>query len=1044
MDHQMMHGAPDWENPAVVEINKERAHATFVPFASVEQALGTARMDSPFVHALNGAWKFKWYPCPAQVPDDVETNPDAAKWDSIEVPSNWEMQGFGKPIYTNVKLPFPAEDCPRLPQDDNPVGCYRREFYVPEDWDGREVFVHFGGVESAFYVWVNDRRVGYSQGCRLPAEFRITDYLRPGANHIAVRCFRWSDGSYLEDQDHWWLSGMYRDVYLFSTPPVHIRDFFVRTDLDAEFRNAVLRADVKVTHAGGGRVEGYKVAMALYDGLEPVWAEAVTGEVADARSNVTGCQLSAPVEAPRLWSAEKPDLYRVVITLSDPEDRILEVVTCRVGFRDVRLVDGQMLVNGRPILLQGVNRHEHDDTRGKAVTEESMVADILLMKRFNINAVRTCHYPDDPRWYELCDEYGIYLIDEANIECHATYNYHTNDPRWANAFMQRGVRMVERDKNHPSVIIWSLGNESGSGPNHAAMYGWIKEYDPTRLVHYEGAVRGPNPSRYITDFICPMYPTVQRLADLARDGVDDRPVIMCEYAHSMGNSTGNLKEYWDVIRAHRRTQGGFIWDWVDQGLTKYDDDGRPYWAYGGDFGDEINDRNFCVNGMIWPDRRPHPAMWDYKYVLQPLAVEALDIAAGRFRAENRNYFADLSYLVGRWELTEDGAVVAQGDIPPLATPPQGAEEFSLDLPAVAPVPGAEYRLLMRFSLARDASWADAGHEVAFEEFPLPHAVPARPLDAGGIGDVRVAEDPGSVTITGADFALSFDKENGCIAAWSVSGRDMLRRGPAFNIWRAATDNDGWYHDRPDSHKFLQQWLRAGLKDLVQTVYDVRVCRPADHAVRVGVRSRACAPGKSAGFDVHSVYTIYGDGTVALEMDVDCDPGLPLLPRLGVELVLPPALEAVTYYGRGPVENYIDRAGGTPVGRYDTTVDELYVPYIYPQENGNRSGVRWVALRDESGAGLLAVAGGPLEFSAHHYAVGDFDDATHTCNLLRRKEIYLHLDYMQTGMGGASCGPATLDRYRLMPGRHVHRVTLRPLGPGDDPGERARERMPEPA
>ena len=1030
-------GPHDWENPRVVQRNKEAAHATLVPYPDEESAQACDRASSPFYKSLNGRWKFHWSPAPRDAPDGFEADGfDASVWDEIEVPLNWEMAGYGKPIYTNVKLPFPVENCPHLPEDDNPVGCYRTTFDVPADWDGREVFLHFGGVESAFYVWVNGRMVGYSQGCRLPAEFRITPYLREGANTLAACVYRWSDGSFLEDQDHWWLSGIYRDVFLFSTPKVRIRDFFAIPQLDERCENALLKVTVRITSYLPRRAEtadgrlivdadlaAYRVEMSLFDASgRGIWDSAVSGAVEADYAQPTWAKLEGPVERPGLWSAEHPNLYTLVVALKAPDGGTIEAQSCRVGFRKVESRDGQMLVNNQPVLMQGVNRHDHHDTRGKAVTEESMVADILLMKRFNINAVRTSHYPNDPRWLELCDEYGLYVFDEANVESHANYNALTNDADWAGAFLERGIGMVERDKNHPCVIVWSLGNESGSGPNHAAMYGWIHEYDPTRPVHYEGAVHADAVSPYLTDFICPMYPSVSRLKELAEEAGETRPLIMCEYAHSMGNSTGNLKEYWDVIRSHRRCQGGFIWDWVDQGIRKTTEDGREYWAYGGDIGDEINDRNFCINGLVWPDRTPHPAMWEYKKIIQPVHAEAVDPDAGRLRITNRYFFSDLGHLAGRWELLADGQVVRSGKLDRLETPPGESEEVTVPLGELERNAGAEHHLNVRFALAEDAAWAEAGHEVAWEQFAVPPSPPsAAAVRAADMPDLDLCDSDGEAVLRGEAFEVTFDKAAGRIRSFVFEGRELLLCGPVLNIWRAPTDNDGVEHlDRG----VRVEWLEARLDRLVQHVDEVQVGKPAPQAARIVVASRLVAADRPEGVTCRYTYTILATGDIVIDVDAAPSDKLPRLPRVGLTMSVPGGFEAFTWFGRGPHENYIDRNTGAAVGLYRSTVDEQYVPYIFPQENGNKTDVRWASLTDDSGVGLLAVASGVMEVGALHYGIENLTAARHTADLARHEEIALNLDYRQRGLGGASCGPDTLEQYEIFP-RPIHfRVRLR--------------------
>jgi beta-galactosidase/beta-glucuronidase len=664
----------DWQNLQVVGRNKEPGHATLVPYADDVTALGGDREASPYFKSLNGDWKFKYAPNPASAPADFyEDDFEASEWATISVPGNWQLRGYDRPIYTNVQYPFPIDDLPRVPEDDNPTGCYRRTFTLPREWDGRQIFLLFEGVDSAFHLWINGQMVGYSQGSRLPAEFNVTPYVHAGENTLAVRVYRWSDGSYLEDQDFWRLSGIYRDVYLWAAPPVHVRDFWVRTDLDEAYQDAVLKVRAKVWNYGHEDVAGYSVEVRLSDADgRPTFTKPLSGQVAVEAGGKVTLDLEQPVTNPEKWSDEQPYLYTLLIFLKDAAGNILEVESCQVGFRKVEIRDGQIHVNGAPILLNGVNRHEHDPDTGHTVTVESMLQDIHLMKQFNINAVRTSHYPNHPRWYDLCDQYGIYVFDEANIESHGVWDRLTKDPKWKTAFLERGIRMVESDKNHPCVIVWSLGNESGYGPNHEALADWIHEHDPTRPVHYESATQwrsyeGPETAPCI-DMVSVMYPPVDRIVEMAQTPRETRPLVMCEYAHAMGNSCGNLKEYWEAVEGYKRLQGGFIWDWVDQGIRQVTDDGEEWFAYGGDFGDQPNDGNFCINGLIWPDREPHPALWEVKKVLEPVRVEPVDLAAGQVRISNEYRFSDLSGLDVSWTLTAHGQVLQYGDLPKLNRP----------------------------------------------------------------------------------------------------------------------------------------------------------------------------------------------------------------------------------------------------------------------------------------------------------------------------------------------------------------------------------------
>jgi beta-galactosidase/beta-glucuronidase len=1059
----------DWENPHVFGINKLPAHATLMSYPDEAMALAGQRQQSPYFQSLNGRWKFYYAPNPQAVPgnfyqDDFETTP----WAEIEVPGNWTMQGYDKPIYANVKMPIPPNP-PYVPKEDNPTGIYRREFSVPENWRGRQIVICFDGVESAFYVWVNGQKIGYSQDSRLPAEFDLTPYLQPGQNSLAVMVIRWSDGSYLEDQDHWRMAGIFRDVYLYAPPKVHIADFFARPELDADYRDATLKVRAIVNFYDQapptdykGEIRGfdpnppaYRVEMQLYDAEgQPIFVAPVSRSVRVSDWTMTAVNLSQPVANPHKWSAEQPYLYTLVLSLKNAEGQTIEAESCRIGFRKIEVKNRELLINGQPVLIKGVNRHEFDQRHGKTVTLEGMLTDIKLLKQFNLNAVRASHYPNDTRWYDLCDEYGLYIIDEANIETHALYNKLAHDPDWTTAFLERGKRMVERDKNHPCIILWSLGNESGYGPNHDAIAGWIRGYDPSRPLHYEGTISPfsvllnkdlageskPGPTEFAearqqgwqvgllaSDIYCPMYPQVDDIIAYAQEPTNTRPLIMCEYAHSMGNSTGNLKEYWEAVENHHGLQGGFIWDWVDQALVKVDKQGREYWAYGGDFGDEINDGNFCMNGLVFPDRTPHPALYEYKKIIQPVAVKAKALAAGQIEIVNKHYFSDLSGLNGAWELAADGEVLQQGQLPRLHTLPQSSEIVSLPIQPPALNPGAECFLTVRFSLAEATPWAEQGHEVAWEQLAMPFKAPAPSLIlTNQMPAVELTERGKEVIITGPEFYLAFNQAAGQISFFTFKGTSLLVTGPRLNIWRAATDNDGFklWPDREE--KLLYQWLKAGLDRLEHQTETVTVEQLKLQMVRISVHTTVRAAGCPDGFEHYHTYTIYGSGDVVIENRVEASPNLPPLPRIGLTMSLPAGFEQFTWYGRGPHENYSDRNVGAAVGLYHGSVDEQHEPYIMPQENGNKTEVRWLTLTHETGMGLLAVGRPALEASVSHHTADDLYRALHTIDLVRRPEVILNLDYKQCGLGGASCGPGTLSQYLVQPGTFNFSVRLRPF------------------
>ena len=997
----------DWENPEMIARNKEAPHCTLMPYANEAQALKADRFASSFFKSLNGRWKFHWAPKPADRPADFyQPDFDVSDWKTIPVPDNWQMEGYGKPIYTNVRYPF-KKNPPFIQHDDNPVGSYRTEFVIPSSWKNRQIFLHFDGVESAFYLWINGKKVGYSQGSRTPAEFRITDFLQPGKNLLAVEVYRWSDGSYLEDQDFWRLSGIFRNVYLFSTPQMHIRDFEIHTDLDSDYRDAELRVTARVHNYGPRAFWKPRVDVTLFDPQgRLVNSEVLASDETDyLRSGAESVLvMRAHVENPLKWTAETPNLYTVVLRLKNKTGKVAEFESAWIGFRKVEIRGNQFWVNGKPILIKGVNRHEHDPDTGHYVSEESMRKDIVLMKQFNINAVRTCHYPDDPRWYELCDQYGLYLIDEANIESHGM-GYkpdHTlaNRPEWEKAHLDRIQRMVERDKNHPSVIIWSMGNEAGFGTNFEVCSDWIHRRDPSRPVHYERAWRRPQ-----VDIVSVMYPRVSWLEEYGQK-YNDRPFIMCEYAHAMGNAVGNLQEYWDVIEKYPQIQGGAIWDWVDQGLRKKDARGREFWAYGGDYGDTPNDKNFCINGLVFPDRKIPPKLWEVKKVYQNIQFQPEDVLAGKIGIRNQFFFTNLDWFDFNWTLSEDGRVIQSGTLPPLDVGP-GAKGFVHILfkkPQLKP--GAEYWLKLSARLKQNVLWAEKGHEVAWAQFKVPFQVPpAKRPNVSALPSLKIRESDGDIHVSGKDFEAVFNREQGSLKLLKFKGKPLISHGPVLEAFRAPTDND---------KHLAKSWRQAGLNRLKETVQSVETKKLGGNVFQMTVK-KSVSRRDSAGFHWTAVYTLYGDGALHLENQVEPFGKLPKeLPKLGVRLVLPQNLEQFVWYGHGPVENYPDRKTGAPVGVYHSTVTAQYVPYVRPQETGNKEGVRWTALTDKKGDGLLVVADSLLSVTALHFTANDLDKANHIDELTPRKEVYLSLDAKQLGLGNASCGPPVLEKYAFHP------------------------------
>jgi beta-galactosidase len=1027
----------DWENPSVFQRNRRLPHATLTAFPDRESALKSDPQETPFVRSLNGTWKFHWVKKPAdRIVDFYRTDYHDGDWETIPVPSNWQMHGFGIPIYTNIPYPFGQADPPRIPHDNNPVGSYRLKFEVPDEWRERRVFIHFAGVESAFYLWVNGQRVGYSQGSRTPAEFEITPHLWGKRNTLAVEVYRWSDGSYLEDQDFWHLSGIYRDVFLFATKDLHIQDFWIQTDLDEMYRNATLELDVSIQNFSR-REQNCSLEIQLLKADNEPFVQPEERSIRAAARDSTVYNFQIPIPDPKKWSAENPALYKILLILKDAHGAILEVVPWKTGFREVEIEGGQLLVNGVPILLKGVNRHEHDPDTGHALSEESMIQDIKLMKRSNINAVRTSHYPDDPRWYELCDLYGLYLIDEANIESHGM-GYHPdrtlgNDPEWKEAHLDRTIRMVERDKNHPSVIIWSLGNEGGDGVNFEATSAWIHGRDPTRPVHYERAGE-----RAHTDIICPMYPPPERVKAYGLKDLN-RPYIMCEYAHAMGNSVGDIKAYWELIYEYKHLQGGFIWDWVDQGLRKKVPDewiakskstsrsentrGEFFWAYGGDFGPPgtPSSGNFCMNGLVAPDRTPHPSLYEVKKIYQSVHFRPGNLGEGEIDIINRFDFTNLREFECHWELKGDDEVISSGTLPPMNVAPGYGERIKLRLGKPSLRPGVEYWLNLGFRLKEDTLWADKGHEIAWEQFLMPwEAPPPAAIYVADMPELTTTETEDSIEISGERFGIRFSKKKGTITSFRASGVELVRSGPLPHFWRAPVDNDRG-NGMPER---CDIWRHAG-RD--RNVRDVHIETLAPQAVRITVESTLAANDSP----YTTVFTVCGSGDVLIEGRFEPRGELPELPRFGMQMTLPPAFDSFEWYGRGLHETHWDRKQGARVGRYAGSVEDQFVDYSKPQENGNKTDVRWVALRDTRGAGLMAIGLPLLSVSAHHYTTEELMQASHSYKLARQPYVILNIDHKQTGVGGDdSWGARPRDWCTLWPQPYTYSYRLKPLSSAD--------------
>ena len=1031
-----------WQSPETLSLNRLPARATLYPYPTAAAAQTYDRSQSPWWRSLNGTWDFRLVARPEEVPAEFvrpEFSPGDG-WSKLPVPSNWTMHGHDRPHYTNVIMPF-SNPPPSVPEQ-NPTGLYRTTLTVPAEWSGRRVILHVGGAESVLYVWLDGQPVGLAKDTRLPSEFDLTPYVKAGGTHVlAAVVVKWSDASFVEDQDQWWMGGIHREVYLYTQAQHYLEDVFVRGDLEDNLRDGRLRVSVRLG-APDLEAKGCQVRVQLYDAKgKAVLRKPAVGLPADTdvwRNPRKLVEFNLPVSRPKLWSAEEPTLYTVVTTLVAPDGKEVEHTSNRVGFRRVEVRNRQMLVNGAPVRITGVNRHEHDDTHGKAVTREGMLRDVLTMKRFNVNAVRTSHYPNDTHWYDLCDQYGLYVFDEADVESHAFYQEVCRDNRYAPSFLDRGLRMVERDKNHPCILAWSLGNESGYGAHHDAMAGWIRFRDPSRLIHYEGAITWDwQTGQAGTDLVCPMYPQIEKLVKWAKDRKapdQRRPLIMCEFSHAMGNSNGSLGDYFDAFDRYPGLQGGFIWEWVDHGLKRRDATGREYWAYGGDFGDEPNDKNFVCDGLVWPDRTPHPGLFEYKHLAQPVRVEAIDARRGKFRVLNRRWFKSLADLGGTWELLVNGAPVKSGRLPKLTAAAQSAQAVALVWPQLELAASDEVFVTFRFHAREASPWCTAGHEVAWTQLGVPTTAFARTQQAakpaGVFTPVAIETAGEGWLVRAANTEFTLNRTGGILERLRVNGRELITRGPQLNVWRAPTDNDGlklfavvnW-----GGARMLTDCLTAGYDrmELVETKCDLQT--PRNGPPRFLIRQLWRCPGAKR-FILHThTYDVRADGSVGVGNLFDVDKRLPELPRVGVSLVLPAGLEQLEWYGNGPLENYSDRNRGSVLARHRSTVTTQYVPYILPQEHGNHTGTRWLGLSDAQGAGIRFTAAKPLEASASHFTAQDLYQAKHTTDLTPRPEVHVNLDYGQRGLGTASCGPDTLPKYRIQPGRYALNFTAASTG-----------------
>lgn len=1038
---------PEWKDPEIISVNTEKGRADFVPYTDEKSALQLDK-KSPFVRSLNGTWKFKWVSHPSKAPSNFfQPSFSTLNWDNLTVPSNWQVAGaregraYDKPVFANIKHPFKANP-PGIDADTNATGLYRTTFNVSDSDKGKTFFLQFEGVQSACYVWLNGEAIGYHEDGMTPFEFNVTGDVKPGINHLAVEVVNWSDGSYLENQDFWRLSGIFRDVNLITLPDVHINDFAVRTDLDANYQNATLKISTYVKNFSKQTAAGNQLVFTLYDSKKSAVVAPVNRLIGNVEpQGEIPIRIEIPVTNPEKWSAESPSLYTLSIQILNSDGKTIEAVSQRVGFREIKIAGGQLLVNGKAITIKGVNRHEFDPETGRVMSRELMIKDITLMKQHNINAVRTSHYPNVPEWYDLCDEYGLYVMDEANIESHELWRKNiilADKPQWKAAFLARGTAMIERDKNHPSIIIWSLGNESGMGANFNAMADYIRLSDPTRPIHYEGRSNYKPTTLSNFDIISVMYPSVNDMIELVKKD-KNRPLIVSEYAHGMGNSIGNLQEYWDVIEKYPTMQGGFIRDWVDQGLQLKTADGTPYWDYF-NYIDEAN----VGDGLVNPDRVPQPEINEVKKVYQYVKFDLPDtLRTGQrqITIKNNYDFISLNGFELVWSLQENGKLIGEGTLTNLNALPKQSQQLSIpyQLPN-NPKPGYQYFLNLSIRLKKPTLWAPENHEIAWYQVPLEVSTEEEK-------DVAYTRSPAlklslvrgkGVTISGQNFAVSFNKKNARMSSFVYKKEEMLESGPFANFWRVPTDND----EGGGKQSFATQWRNANLDSLKLTGSDLRVEKLNPQVFKVtmmkSLRSRA------GGMIVSSVYTIYATGDIHVQNTFTPSGEWPELAKVGFQFQMPATYNKIQWFGNGPYETYADRKTSGRIGLYEGSVADQHFPYISPQENGNKTDVRWAAITNEEGLGLIAISDSVFNVNVHDYTDKELLAAKKRASVLSRgNTTVVNLDLAQMGLGGDdSWSPRVHDKYRLQARSYSYAYRLKGIDNASNLDQITHTRLPD--
>lgn len=1040
---------PDWQNQKVVRRNTVPYHSYMFSYDNLCDAKKSGRGNSNFI-SLNGDWKFNYSENPYVVPEDFAAICcDDNGWDEIEVPSNWQMKGYDIPVYTNVNFPIPS-DPPFVPNQ-NPVGCYRTTFTIPKKWSDKQVYIVLEGVDSAFELYLNGEYVGYDQVPHMPTEFNLTPYLKDGENLLSAKVYKWSDGTYLEDQDMWRLSGIFRNVWMYASTDTNIWDVETKTVFDNDYKNAELSIDVEIKNWTDTTAAGLEVKAEL---LSPcgkvVFTEVMGSDISIGGADERSINLIKSVDTPYKWTAETPNLYTLLLELNK-NGETLQVRKIKIGFNEVKIENSMFMVNGRPIKLKGVNRHDSHPVTGHFTSIDAMIQDITLMKQHNVNTVRTSHYPNDPRWLDLCYEYGLYVVDETDLECHGfgpagNLDQTSNDPEWEIAYIDRVERMVKRDKNHPSIVMWSLGNEAGYGCNHAAMYNWIRENEPTRPVHYEGDRKA-----LTADVVSQMYTTVEDVIAEGENAEHPKPFYLCEYAHAMGNGPGNLKEYWDAIYKYPRLIGGCVWEWADHTVKQVTDDGEIWYAYGGDFGDKPNDGNFCVDGLVYPDRTPHTGLIEYKKIIEPARVSEGDLKNGVIKIKNMLDFENLNYLDAFWTVKVNGAVFAQGKID--LDVDAGCEvEYTIgcELPESCDV-REEYFLDVVFCQKKSTLWADRGFVTAWSQLKLPIESEecCRSDNQTDMLPVVVDDEKTVLTIKGQGFKYEFDKVIGTFKSIKSNGKEILSKGPMVNLWRAPTDNDMRIQDK---------WRKAGLDKIEPRIYNLKWQQDEPTAAVIKVSAVMATYSLAPFMDTTTTYTVYGSGHIEVSMafkpmfTLDEKQSIPnealeniakminipgvnvstikmflgyvggggggvdvdYMPRIGMSLKMVKGSENLEWFGRGPHENYTDKQESAVVDVYKGTVAEQFENYILPQENGSKTETRYAAVYNDTGMGLLFMGMPDFTFSTMHYTAHDLDEAKHTYELKPREETIVNIDYAMGPLGSNSCGPEPLDKYRLKP------------------------------